>query len=168
MSLSDLAGISGLLLAVYTAFLQRKHNYQSLTPIAQIRFHDYEDCVAVRIANAGLGPMTIESFLATDASSSKHNLIDWMPNHPDGILWDTYFEELKGVTILPKDEAVVLRLTHADADAKEFAEFRDRVRNSLSQLTVSISYRDVYKRLMPISSRSLSWFGREKPKQRRS
>lgn len=168
LSFADLTGISALCLSIYTAYLQRRHNYQSLSPIAQIRFYDYEDCIAVRIANAGLGPMTITSFIASDeGNSSKSNLIDWMPPHPDGIVWDTYFEEMKGVTILPNDEAAVIRLKQNNIEATGFSEFRDAVRHALSHLHVEIEYQDVYKRNMPTCSRSLKWFGREKPKQRR-
>lgn len=167
-SLADLAGISGLLLAVYTAYLQRRHNFKSLTPIAQIRFYDYEDCIAVRIGNAGLGPMTLESFVATDGNTTKHNLIGWMPEHPESVLWDTYYEDLKGVTILPNEEIVVLKLDQAEQGSNEFVGFRDDVRKALSQLRAVVAYRDIYGRAMPETSRPLDWFGRAKPKQKRN
>jgi hypothetical protein len=165
-SLADLAGFSGLLLAVYTAYLQRRHNFKSLMPIAQIRFYDYEDCVAVRIVNAGLGPMTIEHFNAKNGSVIKHNLIDWMPPHPQSILWETYYEELKGVTILPNEEAKLLVLKVDEVENAEYVQFRDKVRNSLSVLEAEIVYRDVYGRSMPKCTRTLNWFGRDKPKQK--
>ncbi|PKO46118.1 MAG: hypothetical protein CVU29_07175 [Betaproteobacteria bacterium HGW-Betaproteobacteria-22] len=165
-SLADLAGFSGLLLAVYTAYLQRKHNFKSLMPIAQIRFYDYEDCVAVRIVNAGLGPMTIENFNAVNENVIKHNLIDWMPPHPQSISWETYYEELKGVTILPNEEAKVLVLKVDEVENSEYVQFRDKVRASLSMLEAEVIYRDVYGRRMPKYTRSLNWFGRDKPKQR--
>ncbi len=164
-SFSDLAGISGLLLAVYTAYLQRKHNFKSLMPIAQIRFYDYQDCVAIRIVNAGLGPMTIEDFNVRNGNAIKHNLIDWMPPHPQSITWETYYEDLKGVTILPNEEAKVLVLKHDDLANVEFVQFRDKIRASLSMLEAEVVYRDVYGRSMPKCTRSLNWFGRDKPKQ---
>lgn len=165
LTFADLTGISAILLSVYTAFLQRRHNYRSLSPIAQICFHDYEDCVAVRIANAGLGPMTIKTFRAYNNSGQKSNLIDWMPPHPDNIFWDTYFEDLNGVTILPNSEAVVIRIQRDAHDVSEFSLFREKVRQALSSLVVDVESIDVYNRTMPTCKRSLDWFGRAKPKQ---
>lgn len=161
-------GIAGLGLAVFTAWLQRRHNFKSLRPLAQIRFWDYEDCVAVRVANDGLGPLIMRRFDASDGTHHKANLIDWMPPHPTGMLWDTYYEELSGVTVLPGNEVVVLKLEQGETDPQAFSDFRAQVRAALAPLSVQVDYSDVYNRAQSPATRSLNWFGRDKPKQRRN
>lgn len=46
-------------LTVITGFLQIKHNKNSIRPISDIRVQDYEDLIAVRIENVGIGPLVV-------------------------------------------------------------------------------------------------------------
>ena len=146
-------------LGVASLIVQRQHNFKSLTPIAEIRFYDYEDHVAVRIANAGIGPLMLEEFIATDGNNSFDNLISLMPTPPEGIVWDTFYERINGISIRPNEEATILSLTGENLNNSAFTIFRDAVRKELSKFTVYINYRDIYDRKMSTVSRSLEWFG---------
>jgi hypothetical protein len=156
-------GISAIVLATYTAFLQRRHNFLSLKPIGQIKLHDYENRVAVRVANAGLGPLVIKRFEATDGSREFPNLISAMPDLGSEMLWETYFDELLNVAVLPGEEAVILALSGPASD-ENYLRARTLVRHRLSELTVKIYFEDAYGRSIKPVSRSLDWFGQSKAK----
>lgn len=162
-SLELLLGIVAIALAAYTALLQRRHNFLSVRPIGQIKFHDYENRAAVRISNVGLGPLVIRSFEATDGSLEFHNLISAMPDLGPELVWETYFEELGSVAVLPGEEVVVIAL-QGDPNQRNYQLARSVVRTRLSQLTATVYFEDAYGRRMKPITRSLDWFGRVKPK----
>lgn len=162
-SLELLIGIAAIALAAYTALLQRRHNFLSLKPIGQIKFHDYENRVAVRISNAGLGPLVIRRFEVTDGSQEFHNLISAMPDLGSELAWETYFEELVSVAVLPGEEVVVIAL-EGNPEDKNYQRARWGVRERLSQLTATVHFEDAYGRRMKPVTRALAWFGRAKPK----
>ena len=162
-NLELLLGLVAIALAAYTALLQRRHNFLSLKPIGQIKFHDYENRVAVRISNAGVGPLVIRKFEATDGSREFENLISAMPDLGPELAWETYFEELVSVAILPGEEIVVIAL-EGEPDDKKYQRARSVVRTRLSQLTATVYFEDAYGRRMKPVTRPLAWFGRSKPK----
>jgi hypothetical protein len=148
-----------IILTVWTLWLQRKHNFLSLTPIASIPINDYEDNIAVKVKNTGVGPLVVETFRATDGKEDKDDIISWMPALPTNLCWSTFCDNLDGMCISPGEEAVLLRL-QGDANNKTFREARDNIRRALSKLSVTVKYKDVYNRKMTPKTRDLSWFGR--------
>lgn len=46
-----------ILLAVAALWMQRRHNYKSLTPIASLPIGDYENSLEVKLRNTGVGPL---------------------------------------------------------------------------------------------------------------
>lgn len=148
-----------ILLTIRTLRLQRIHNFKSLTPIASILIGDYENELTVKVKNAGIGPLIIERFTASDGEEQKDDVISWMPPTPAGIYWTTFTTNQEGRCISPNHETVVLQL-NGDPSDESFRLFRNEVRHALSRLTVAIEYKDIYDRRMPIKQRDLKWFAR--------
>ncbi len=89
----------------------------------------------------------------------KDDIISWMPAPPDGISWDTFYDNLDGLSIPPNEEAVLIRLL-GDVKDELFSGFRDEVRKVLRNLEIVVQYRDIYSRKMPTKEADLKWFGR--------
>lgn len=156
-------GISfiSILLTVFSLRIQRIHNRKTLKPIGNIIFADYEDKIAVNIKNTGVGPLIIKELKVSDNSGkSKINIIEWMPSHPDSILWTNFFEDATGFVIPPGESLNIIELSTKDNISNSFAEFRDQVRTALSNLIVELTYKDIYDKKMPVNSGNLKWFGR--------
>jgi len=160
--ISALAAVSALfvsflsiVLTVWALWLQRRHNFKSLTPIANVLYGDYENLLEVKVKNSGVGPLIIERFTASRGSEKKHNIIDWMPD----ITYSTFTSRLDGRCISPDQEIVLIRLK-GNQDDPDFRLRRDEVRRSLSELNVQVRYRDIYDRRMKDEGRSLDWFAR--------
>lgn len=148
-----------IILTVWTLWLQRNHNFLSVTPIVSIPVSDYENNIAVKVKNTGVGPLIIETFRATDGATDKDDLISWMPSLPTGMYWSTFYDNLDGICIPSGEEAIILRL-EGDVNNKQFTATRDNIRRALSKLKVTVQYKDIYNRKMPPKERDLSWFGR--------
>jgi len=153
-----------ILLTVYTLWLQRRHNFKSLTPIASITVGDYEDNLEVRLRNSGIGPLIIERFTASDGNQERDDIISWMPSLPEETYWSAFTANIDGRCIPPNQDVLLIQL-NGDANDGKFALFRDEVRHALSRLTIKVEYRDIYDRKMPIKQRDLKWFARHLPEQ---
>jgi len=148
-----------ILLTISSLYLTRRHNYKSVTPIASIPVSDYENRIAVKVKNNGVGPLIITAFRASRGPTTEDDLVSLMPQLPSGMLWDTFFDDLDGVCIRPGDQLGVLELS-GDSDDKRFVAARDACRKALAETTVVLSYKDIYGRHMPVVTKSLGWFGR--------
>jgi hypothetical protein len=148
-----------ILLTTWSLHLSRQHNFMSLTPIASILFSDYEDKLAVKIMNTGVGPLIIDTFQATRGNEAENDLISLMPDLPEGMLWDTFFDDLGGECIRPGDKLILLQLI-GNLEDHNFCNARDACRRALAETTVVLTYKDIYGRKMPPVKESLGWFGR--------
>ena len=149
-----------VIVAIVSVYLQRKQNRLSLRPIANIVFSDYENDVAVKVQNKGLGPMTIERFEVLDRSRVvSSNLLDLMPDPPTGLCWSDFRKDFEGLTLRAAEETVVLRLSGDDKDPL-FADYRDSVRKALMKFSVRVHYKDVYGEEVLSCERPLDLFGR--------
>ena len=157
--LALIVSFASIILTVVALYLQRQHNYKSVTPIASFPIADYENRITVKLKNTGIGPLLVETIRVTDGKEERHDVISWMPDLPDGIHWATFYGKADGACIPPGSELVLLELS-GNPDDPKFAEARTRCRQVLRRLTVSVVYRDIYRRSMPLGARNLSWFGR--------
>ena len=148
-----------ILLTVWTARQQRKHNHLSIKPIAAISFGDYENSISVTIKNKGVGPLLVDCFRVTKGKVEKDSLILWMPSLPAGLCWTNYVPSIDGTCIAQGGEIVALQLD-GDMTDSTFTSARDQVRNALSQLTATVDYHDIYGHKIKPTKRDLSWFGR--------
>jgi hypothetical protein len=116
----------------------------------------------VEIRNAGTGPLIITGFEATDKDGhSAEDLIGLMPELPKGIYWDTFFANLKVFSIIPSQSLILLKFSGKVEDPK-YCEVRDIIRKRLSEIEITLTYRDIYGREMPKEHKDLKWFAREK------
>jgi hypothetical protein len=148
-----------MVLTVWTLWLQRRHNFLSVMPIASLQIGDYEDCISVDVGNGGVGPLIVDSFVVSDSEAEKDDVISWMPVLPEGLYWATFRDGIDGLCIPVGERVHMLRL-RGDTTSEVFRQARDEVRRALSALTITLTYRDVYGRKMPPITRDLSWFGR--------
>lgn len=153
------------IIAVQMLRSQRKHNRLTVRPLAFVAGVDYENKVAVRIWNNGIGPMIIRSVQLMPDNPKAQHLIERMPELPDGFYWSAYSTQLDNRALRPGDRITLLQLDDtAYADDRNtftsFEDFRNEVRRILSAITVVVEYTDVYGHKMPATMRRLDWFGR--------
>lgn len=148
-----------VVLALRALAVQRNHNRLSVRPLAFISRADYEDRLSVKIHNNGVGPLIITSLQVSDGKTNEESVIEWMASLTNDVTWDTFTKDLKGRSLAPRDEIVLLQFSGDIADP-HFREIRDRCREVLRHLTIKLEYQDIYEQRMKPSERSLSWFGR--------
>jgi len=155
-----LVALISIILTFASLWIQRRHNFKSVTPIANISLSDYENDIAVKISNFGTGPLIIKPLTVTqqNAPPSK-NIISLMPDLPDGVTWTTFFENAENFAITPTNSITLIRLAGNDVD-KNFSTARDIVRRHLRKLKLTLEYQDIYGRRMPKNTQDLKWFGR--------
>ena len=163
---SAIAALSGVfvsllsILLTFTALLiQRRHNYKSVTPIASLPIADYENRLAVKLRNNGVGPLIVSRVIVSNGRRTEDDIISWMPQPPRGLFWTTFYDSLDGLALRPGSEAVIIEL-NGDRNNRTFAAFRDQVRSAISGLTITVEYEDIYGRSMATKVRDLKWFGR--------
>lgn len=137
--------------SIYFSCLQIRHNKNSVRPVSSIRLDDYEDVLAVKIKNAGTGPLTIKNLIFKNKNYTTSSLISLMPSIEQN--WDTFIEETENWTISVNEELVLIRLY------PENNEILTQIRKSLSQITVYLEYTDIYNTKFT-DERSLHYFGR--------
>jgi hypothetical protein len=152
-----------IVIAVVNMGMQRAHNRKSVLPIANLSFGDYETAIFVRLQNVGVGPMIVESLVVAkrdknDESTGKA-IIDFMPELPSGHNWSHFVHDIDGRAISAKDH-ITLILLRGDPNDDVFVAIRRDVRRALSNLSVTVEYKNVYSERMPSASRHLGWFGR--------
>jgi hypothetical protein len=148
-----------ILLTIWSLHLSRQHNFKSLTPIASIACSDYENKLAVKIINTGIGPLIISTFRATRGNETEDDLVSLMPALPKGMLWDTFFHDPDGACISPGEGLIILQLSGNSKDIG-FGNARDACRKALAETTVDLTFKDIYGRQMSPVKKSLGWFGR--------
>lgn len=154
-----LVSFVSILLTIVSLWIQRRHNFKSLKPIASLPVGDYENLIEVKLRNTGVGPLIVEKFTACDGCETKNNLISFMPEAPPEIYWDTFYDELDGLCVPPNEIANIIKLS-GDINSGAFISFRDEVRDVLRNISIKVQYKDIYDRKMPCKSRDLEWFGR--------
>jgi hypothetical protein len=146
-----------ILIGVVSLWIQRKHNRLSVRPIGIIARSDFENRLAIRVKNAGIGPMIVKSIETSNNQGTKKEYpLDWMPSD---ILWAGFRRGFKNPAIMAGDSTVLLEYK-LDPQDKDSARQRDEIRSVLKNLTIRIIYTDVYGKEQPELVRSLDWFGR--------
>ena len=105
-----------------------------------------------------MGSMIIKSILTSDNHGTKKEYpIDWMPV---GITWAGFRRGLKKHAIKEGGEIILLEYI-----PKEKSDLnKTQIRSTLQDLTITVTYEDIYGVEQPIESRKLEWFGRNLPK----
>ena len=87
------------------------------------------------------------------------HIIGLVPQPPDGVLFSDYVEVEPGRAVLPGESLDLLAFCVDEGESQE-AQYRDQLRDYLGDLTVSISYEDIYETRFPIYERRLEWYHR--------
>ena len=157
-----LVAFVSVLLSMWTAYLQRRHMRLSVRPVGVIPVADWENRVGVFLKNTGLGPMRIVSLQASDEhGNTSDKLLDLMPALEGETMWTTFHDTVDGATIEPGYEYRLL-LLEGDLDDEDFISSRDRARDRLQYLTVTLEYEDLYGVRMEPCVKRLTWFGRHR------
>jgi len=155
--LALIVSIVSIGIGVITLRTQQEYNRLSVRPIGIITFSDYENNLAIKIKNAGMGPMILTSVETVDNSGINKNYpIDWMPSK---YIWTNFRRNLQNHAIIAGDSIILLEYS-LDPQNKDLAKQRDEIRSILKNLTIRIKYMDIYNKQQPDLIRSLDWFGR--------
>lgn len=162
-----ITSIVSIAVSIIALRMQRNHDRKSVLPIPQIDFGDYEDCLYVKIENAGVGPAIITDFKAinTETGETAGSIIELMPNVIDHFYWGGFVQHIKGRAIPAQSELTIISFL-GDSDEIDShyvpgarALIRDAIRRELTKLTMSLVVSDVYGKKIECS-RGLEWFGR--------
>lgn len=162
-TLNPLLAITGIFVTFCLAYIARETDKAKVRPLARIALADYDNVIEVKIENAGLGPMIIESINVMNQNGEiKKSLIAWFQNDKYGfIVWDEYVGDAKDFIISPSNELVLLKITKNPQTNRDNLYYRDEIRKELSKLIISVKYKDLYNNPLMPQTRTLEWFGRE-------
>jgi hypothetical protein len=159
--LTPIIGLSGILAATYVALIAHKIQQQLVKPVANIIFGDYDNIIYVNLKNGGLGPLIVKKMIVCDKRKKRgNNLIDFMPPLPHEKAWTNYCYSLENKVIPPSGFINLIKIK-GDSNVKSDADIFELIRNSLSLLTITLEYVDVFDNHQFPVSRSLESFGSE-------
>jgi hypothetical protein len=149
MNTSEIAlvvAIASILLSMYTAYLQRKHDILSVRPLGYIILLNYETNIGVKIVNYGVGPMNIIDLKVEDSNhNTTDTLIEYIENKMTGETWSDFVEEVVNRPLAPNNEIVLFLYKYDEEDSKdEFDIKRNKLRHILKGLKISLTYEDLY------------------------
>jgi hypothetical protein len=162
-----LVSVFSLAISIWAVLTQRKHNRNSLKPIAQITLGDYLGELYVRIDNNGTGPLLIKQFEATSHEGSFTSLIMAVDaNIRSAITWVNFVEEIDSKAILPGKSLTLIKaelnpILPTGQITREEQQWA-LLRSCLAGIMVTVTFTDIYGKKFAKVQRALNWFGRNK------
>ncbi|MGQ3042864.1 MAG: hypothetical protein ACT6R7_13030 [Brevundimonas aurantiaca] len=154
-----LGAIISVLLTRSSVRSQDKHNRLSLRPLPRIAVGDYVNRLHVKVVNDGPGPMIIEAVRVSDGTTTTDNVLAFMSEISEKIVWEDFVVEATGRSIRSNDEMILIALNGEPTDPI-FVTAHNSVRNILATLTVEVEFTDVYGSKFEVCKRVLTWFAR--------
>jgi hypothetical protein len=151
--------IAAILLTVITIRIQREHNTLSTRPICFIDLFDYGNHTSVELYNGGIGPMIINEIKVSRGVDYKENIIEWMPKIDEGLRWKNYNSDMK-LSVIAAATSLTMIAFDAEEENNEAVSFRNKIRKIMSELTVEVTYSNIYDKQLPVVIRRLDIFGR--------
>jgi hypothetical protein len=151
--------LASLGVAIWQGRVTRKHNILSVKPLPDILTSNFENRIAVTLENNGTGPLIIKKFRAYLGNESKSNIIDWMPNLPNGYYWSNWLKNFDECAIKPYDSKILLEFK-LELEDKYKTEIRDNIRKALSKVSIEFEYTDIYDNNMMFPLHFLTAFER--------
>ena len=160
-----LTSLAAIFISVITYRSQVRHNKNSVRPILDVIFGDYENDLYVRVDNHGVGPAIIKSVVCRSGRREEPCLVSLIPERVTlttptisrtvklFALTD-FVEDMTGRTIPPQGRVVLLRLPQPH----EYR--RAALRCVLRDIRIQIQYTDIYGKEIFTTERDLSFFGR--------
>ena len=166
---SLIISVVAVVISVNTYHSQKEYNSNSVRPILDIIFGDYENNLHVSIDNHGVGPAIVNDVICTrkkgDRIENEKCLVDLIPTQMDiktghgireidlGVLTD-FVEDIRGRAIPPGGRVVLLQKKDPDED-QLYA-----LRCVLKDCSLEIDYTDIYGEKAWETKRNLDFFGR--------
>jgi len=150
--LAVLVSVISIISTIVFSLLQQRYNKNSIRPICEIKFNDYEDKIGVYLANYGTGPLTIREILCTKGNIHSPVLVELMPEIHQ--VWTTFTEDVKNWSIPAGGKIALIELCpQTDVD-------KINVRSALMQIKIVVTYTDIYGKSNFKAERNLAFFGR--------
>ena len=161
--------VVAIIISIITFRSQKKHNKNSVRPILNIIFGDYENNIYVRVDNNGVGPAIIKNIECTYCTEkgmvTKKSLIDlisyWISTQNNSEYlsrridcFSDFVEDISGRTIAPDHSIVLLKLSNPDHGQATI------LRSFLNEVHIEVSYTDIYNTKPWTCSRACDFFGR--------
>ena len=159
--LALLTSVVSTIISFYTFKLQRTHNIKSVAPIVHVGQSDYENVLFVTIVNLGSGLAMIKKMYVRNKTDQIKNCIyDWLPKKlGNGTNYKEYWTAYKNFVIQPGQTIKLIEIP-IDTKKSEQIEVREKIRAILRQLTVCVTYEDIYENEMPKKEMELYHFSR--------
>ena len=155
-----IVSVASLMTSLYFSYCARDHNRRSVKPIPFIEQPDFENRIAVVIRNNGTGPLILQKAEArSSAGGPPGHLIDLVPAAPAGLSFKNFNRVEQIRAIRPGDHVDLLDFA-ITVDDSTAVEYRDQLRRALGNITLELTYTDIYDTRFPIYSRKLTWFHR--------
>ncbi len=152
--------VVSLATSIYFSWCARDHNRRSVKPLPFVLQSDFEDRIAVVIRNNGTGPLILEKAEAKNSIDGRSgHLIDLIPEPPPGVLFTNFNRVHQVRAIRPGDQVDLLDLAVGEAERRAIA-YRDDLRRALGNMTVELTYTDIYETQFPVYAIKLTWFHR--------
>lgn len=149
-----------LMSSIYFSLKAREHNRRSVLPMPYILQPDYDDRIAVVVQNNGTGPMILQKAQARTDNRVGH-LMDLIPPIPRHMHFKNFNRIVQERPIRPGDHVDLINLEiNPNEDAA--ADYRDKLREALGDMTLELTYTDVYRSRFRVYSYKLDWFHRHR------
>ncbi|MBI4588614.1 MAG: hypothetical protein HY725_07225 [Candidatus Rokubacteria bacterium] len=152
--------VASLAASIYFSWCARDHNRRSVRPLPFVLQSDFEDRIAVVIRNNGTGPLILKKAEARNSTNSRSgHLIDLIPDPPPELVFTNFNRVHQIRAIRPGDQVDLLDLAVGESDRRA-AAYRDELRRALGNMTVELTYTDIYDTCFPVYAIKLAWFHR--------
>lgn len=145
---------------MYFGWCTRNHNRRSVKPLPFILQPDYADRIAVIVQNNGSGPLILMGALAVRANNDRRtHLIDILPAPSNGLFFSNFNRIEQRRALRPGDQVVLLDISFP-IESPSALVYRDVLREALGEMTLELTYTDIYDTGFPKYSVKLDWFNR--------
>jgi hypothetical protein len=141
--------------------IQQKHNELSVKPIPFIGLSDLQDRLIITFNNHGFGPLIVKSFEIIGSEIQSYNLSDCVDNPPQEIIKGIFTTIFPNRSV-PAEGDVDIMNVWIHKDEKVAREYMNDCRESLSKLSLKISYTDIYGNNFKQYEKTLIWFGKNR------
>ena len=143
--------------SIVSTWFQRKHNKNSVRPIIDISFGDYENRITIKLVNNGVGPAILKSFKCGKKKKGEPTIIKKVPiefvSQELQLVYRTFTDDISGFSIAPNHHRTLLEFV-SDKKSDIIA-----LRKCLMYLELTVEYTDIYNKKMKVH-RKFDWFAR--------
>jgi hypothetical protein len=155
-----IVSVVSLATSIYFSWCTRDHNRRSVKPLPHVLPSDFENRIAVFIRNNGTGPLILQQAQAKSSTDSRSgHLIDLIPTPPPGLFFKDFTRVSQHRAIRPGSQVTLVDFPVVIDDPTAIA-YRDELRRTLGNITIELTYTDIYDTRFPAYTHMLTWFHR--------